>query len=232
MNEILLKGVKKCFGSGFCLQDVNLQISGGEIFAFIGANGSGKTTTIRNILGLMSPNSGEVKITAKNKMVTYKEIGIALENETPFEGLTPVEYLDFFLSYYKFDQNKRKDKIEVILKQLCLDKRKNDRIKNFSKGMKKQLVIAKSLLHDPDILIMDEPFDGLSPEIRKIIKDVLREFVDKQKIIFLSTHNLNEAENFCSSFGIMKDGKCLGKWYVNDIDTSLEKFYFAKTEEI
>ena len=231
MNEIYLRGVQKCFDSGFCLRDVDLRISGGEIFAFIGANGSGKTTTIRNILGLMNPDKGEVKITANDRAATYKDIGITLENETPFEGLTPVEYLDFFLSHYKFNPDKRKGRIENILKYTGLDARKNDCIKDFSKGMKKQLVIAKSLLHEPEILIMDEPFDGLSPEIRKGVKELLRDFANKGKIVFLSTHNLDEAENFCSSFGIMKNGNFLGKWYISDINTSLENFYFDRTKE-
>lgn len=232
MNKIQLNKINKCFGDKFCLKDINLEVNGGEIFAFIGANGSGKTTTIRIILGLMEHDSGSVNISNGEEYFSPKKLGLVLEDEKPFEGLTPLEYLDFFTTYYSVNPKEKKEKIINILKKFSLYEWKNKRIKHFSKGMKRQLTIAKAILHEPDIIIMDEPFEGISPEIRKIIKDILREFVNNQKIVFLSTHNLDEAENFCSSFGIMKNGKFLGKWHTNDINTSLEEFYFNKTKEL
>ncbi len=229
MNTIRLENINKCFGNGFCLNNVSFEIKGGEIFAFIGSNGAGKSTTIRVMLGLMEANSGKVNITNGGKPFHPKRVGLVLEDETPFEKLTPMEYLDFFASYYSVEN--KEERIIELLKKSSLYEQRHRKMKHFSKGMKRQLTILKAMIHNPDIIVMDEPFNGLAPEVRKTIKDLLRDYVKNGKIVFLSTHNLDEAENFCSSFGIMKKGEFLGHWKVNEIETSLEEFYFKKTKE-
>jgi len=231
MYKIQLTKINKCFKNGFCLNNITFEVNGGEIFGFLGANGAGKTTTIRILLRLIEPDSGSASLLNDKMPLSWNKIGIVLEDEKPFDGLTPYEYLDFFATYYSINSGEKRTKIEDILKRFYLYDLKDIKIKNFSKGMKRKLTISKALLHKPSIIIMDEPFEGIEPESRRDIKETLKRFAHMSKIVFLSTHNLDEAENFCSSFGIIKQGKFINKWDMKELNCSLEEFFLKRTSK-
>lgn len=232
MNKIQLTKINKCFKNRFCLSNLSFIVEAGEIFGFLGTNGAGKTTTIRILLGLMKPDSGSASLLNDETPLSRSKIGIVLEDEKPFDGLTPYEYLDFFATYYSVDSKEKRARIEDILKRFYLYDWRDIKIKNFSKGMKRKLTVSKALLHKPSIIIMDEPFQGIEPESRRDIKETLKHFAGMGKIVFLSTHNLDEAENFCSSFGIIQQGKFMGKWNMKELNCSLEDFYLKRTNKI
>lgn len=233
MSKIKLSNVKKCYNSGFCLKNINFEVYGGEIFGFLGVNGAGKTTTIRIMLNVLSLDEGKIILQRKNgEYISLKDIGFVLEEEKPFENLSPVEYFNFFASNYGLQKGDRENRIENMLQKLNLLKRKNERISNFSKGMKRKLTIGKALLHDPEILILDEPLTGIEPKTRSDIKSILKDFASREKIVFLSTHNLDEAERLCSSFGIIDEGSFKGKWQISELKGSLENFFIQETRKV
>ncbi len=224
---LIVSSIVKCYNKGFCLKEVSFDVKEGEIFGFLGENGAGKTTTLRAILGLLTIDSGKISFEG----IKRDRIGFVLENETPFFNLTPVEYLDFFGDIYKMDKKDRKKRISDLLEEMELMDKAHEKIVTFSKGMKRKLTIAKALLHDPDILIMDEPFTGIEPLSRRRIKSLIRELANKNKIIIFSTHVLDEAETLCNTFGIIHNGKFLGKMKISEKQMSLEEIFFHKVKE-
>lgn len=225
MIEMKIKNITKSFGNEFSLDNLSLNLKGGELFVYLGPNGAGKTTTVRCLLGLYKIGNGSIDFTNSETKIDNKKIGFVLENEKPYDELTSVEYLSLFANISKVENIN--DKIENVLNKVNLINEKK-RIKTFSKGMKKKLLLAKALLSDPNILILDEPLEGLEVETRKEIKEILKGIVKDGNIVFITTHNLFEAENFCNSFGIIINGKFLGKWNISDLDCSLEEFYLKR----
>lgn len=234
MAKIIISNLSKNFGNKTILKNISFEVEKGEFFAYIGPNGSGKTTTIRIILGVLTPTKGKVCILDDNSFLIPKnKIGFVLEKEEPFEDFTPLEYLKFYGEMY--DVKYCDEKIENLLKELNLYDKKKDKISTLSKGMKRKLCIAKSLINDPEVLILDEPFEGIEIEARREIKNILYEKIKEKKIIFITSHNLYEIEPICTSFGILINGELKGKWKKEDLknkNMSLEDFYFKiKGEE-
>ena len=230
MIKILVQNLVKKFGNKVALKGINFEVEKGEIFAYIGPNGAGKTTTIRILLQIIKPTSGVAKILYDNEILSKEKIGFVLENEVPFEKYTPFEYLKFYGEIYKVRDIEKK--IQILLEKLNLKKREKDKIATFSKGMKRKLCIAKALISDPEVIILDEPLEGIEIEARKEIRDILLE-IKKDKIIFLSSHNLYEIETICTSVGIINEGKFIGKWQFEEIKgKSLEEFYFEKIKNV
>ncbi|MEO0301847.1 MAG: ABC transporter ATP-binding protein [candidate division WOR-3 bacterium] len=218
---IILKNIVKKYPS-FKLGPISFEIKKGEIFALLGPNGAGKTTTVKLILELLKPVGGEI----------YKEkdikIGFVLENEKPFENLNPFEYLEFFRDIYKISID-----IYNILEMFDLKKYLNKINGKLSKGNQKKLCLAKAIIGNPNLLILDEPLEGIEPLSRKEIKDFLVNYVKNDRACLITSHELYEMENFCSVFGIIYDGKFLGKWKIEEIKNfSLEDFYLKKIKEL
>jgi len=226
MVELKITNMKKSFGDKFSLQNINLTLKSGDLFVYIGPNGAGKTTTVRCLLNLYKLDNGSIYYQKNKKPLKREKIGFVLEKEKPYDELTSIEYLSLFGNIYGVKGIN--EKIKEVLKNVNLNEDKNKRIKSFSKGMKKKLILAKALISEPNILILDEPLEGLEVETRREIKDILKEEVLKGSIIFITTHNLFEAENFCNIFGIIDNGKLLGKWDISDLDCSLEEFYLNR----
>lgn len=219
---IKLENVVKVY-PGFKLGPISFEIKEGEVFALIGPNGAGKTTTIRIILDILKPDSGKV---LKEKNI---KIGFVLENEKPFENLNPYEYLEFFTNIYKI----KKD-IYEFLDFFDLKKYLNKTNGKLSKGNQKKLCLAKAMIAEPSILILDEPLEGIEPDSRREIKELIVSYSKNKKSCLITSHELYEIENFCLSFGIIYDGKFLGKWEIDQIkrnNISLEDFYFKKIKE-
>jgi ABC-2 type transport system ATP-binding protein len=230
MAQIKVTDLEKRFGSKTVLHSISFAVQKGEFFAYIGPNGAGKTTTIRILLGVISECSGTAHIIDDNgNLMERNKIGFVLEDEKPFDTATPEEYLRFYADVYRISN--RDEKISELLNMVGLEKQGRDKIAKFSKGMKRKLSVAKGLIAEPKILFLDEPFEGIEIEARREIKDILAK-LQKDSIIFLTSHNLYEIEPLCTSFGIIIDGDFLGKWSQSDLKgKSLEDFYFAAKEQ-
>lgn len=186
---------------------VSFGIKKGEIFGFLGPNGAGKTTTQKIIIGLLKDYSGNVKVMGKNlkdwKTEIYNRIGVGFELPNHYQKLTALENLELFASFYRVKTIPPMD----LLKMVELEKDANDRVATFSKGMKSKLNFARALLNDPEVLFLDEPTTGLDPVSRRLIKDIILKKRKEGKAIFLTTHNMSDADELCNRVGFIVDGK-------------------------
>ena len=186
---------------------VSFRIRKGEIFGFLGPNGAGKTTTQKVIIGLLKQYSGNVILLDKNlkewKTEIYNRIGVGFELPNHYQKLTAFENLELFASFYR---GKTIDPMK-LLQMVELEKDANQRVATFSKGMKSKLNFARSLLNDPEVLFLDEPTTGLDPVSSRLIKNIIKQKRKEGKAIFLTTHNMNDADELCDRVGFIVDGK-------------------------
>jgi len=200
----------KKFGNFTAVNNINLEINAGDFFGFLGQNGAGKTTTIKMITGLYAPTNGTVHIGGfeiqKNHIEAKKLIGYIPDQPFLYEKLTGKEFLYFCGGLYKIEKRKLKNKIDETIDQLKIDQWVDKRTEEYSLGMKQRIAIASALLHDPKLLVVDEPMVGLDPQSAFIVKNILKRKASEGVAIFMSTHSLNVAEEVCSRIGIIKDG--------------------------
>jgi ABC-2 type transport system ATP-binding protein len=181
----------------------------GEVFGFLGPNGAGKTTTVRMLTCLISKTSGTAKIgeydigNRADQQKIRRIIGLVPDNVGLYEELSAYKNLDFYGRYYKVDEAKRKERIEYFLKSFGLWEKRDLAAGTFSKGMKQKLAIARALIHDPEVLFMDEPTANLDPEASKAVRDFILVLKKEKKTIFLNTHNLAEAQRICDRVAIL-----------------------------
>ena len=208
-----LTNLTKNFGQFVAVNNINLEINAGDFFGFLGQNGAGKTTTIKMITGLYAPTEGTVQIGGidiqKNHIEAKKLIGYIPDQPFLYEKLTGREFLYFCGGLYQIEKNKLKNKIDETIYQLKIDEWIDKRTEEYSQGMKQRIAIASALLHDPKLLVVDEPMVGLDPQSAVVVKNVLKEKAAAGVAIFMSTHSLNVAEEICSRIGIIKDGKMI-----------------------
>ena len=210
---IQIKDLKKSYQDVFALKGVNVDIPKGEFFGLLGPNGAGKTTTINILTGLVFKDSGNCLVFGKDTVNDYRftrsKIGIAAQ-ELSVDWFFSIENLLFFQAgYYGINRIDAKQKIDSLLKKLGLDKKKNSKLRQLSGGMKRRFQIAKALVHDPDILILDEPTAGVDVELRHELWNYLRELHNNGKTILLTTHYIEEAELLCDNVSIIDEGKIL-----------------------
>ncbi len=186
---------------------VSFRIKKGEIFGFLGPNGAGKTTIQKIIIGLLKQNSGNVELLGRNlknwKTEIYNRIGVGFELPNHYQKLTALENLELFASFYR---QKTIDPMK-LLEMVELEKDADQRVATFSKGMRSKLNFARSLLNDPEVLFLDEPTTGLDPVSSRLIKDIILQKRKEGKAIFLTTHNMNDADELCDRVGFIVDGK-------------------------
>ena len=186
---------------------VSFEITKGEIFGFLGPNGAGKTTTQKVIIGLLKQYNGNVEILDKNlkdwKTDLYNRIGVGFELPNHYQKLTALENLELFASFYR---GKIIDPMK-LLEMVQLEKDANERVATFSKGMRSKLNFARSLINDPEVWFLDEPTTGLDPVGRRLIKDIILQKKKEGKAIFLTTHNMNDADELCDRVGFIVEGK-------------------------
>lgn len=208
-----LTNLTKKFGNFIAVNNVNLEINAGDFFGFLGQNGAGKTTTIKMITGLYAPTKGIVHIGGfdiqKNHIEAKKLIGYIPDQPFLYEKLTGKEFLYFCGGLYKIEKNKLKKIIDETIDQLKIDQWVDKRTEEYSQGMKQRIAIASALLHNPKLLVVDEPMVGLDPQSALVVKNVLKEKASEGVAIFMSTHSLNVAEEVCSRIGIIKDGQMI-----------------------
>ena len=203
------ENLTKKFGDLTAVDNLTLHVKEGEVFGFLGPNGAGKTTTIRMLCCLISKTSGEASIAGydigdpEDSLKIRKIIGLLPENMGLYDDMSAYDNLDFYGKLYECTEARRKENIEHFLKMLDLWDKKDVLAGTFSKGMKQKLAIARALIHDPQILFLDEPTANLDPESSKTVRDfILQLKKEKNATIFLNTHNLDEAQRICDKIGI------------------------------
>jgi len=209
---IKLTGVTKLYKHFAAVSDLNLEVRDGEILGIIGHNGAGKSTTLKMMVGLVAPTSGTVGIMgmdmAKHGTAVKRHIGYLPEESPLYENMTVTEYLAFFSQLYGMPSSVARERIDLLLGSLKLPE-KQKLTGELSKGMKRKVSIARALLHDPRLLILDEPNSGLDPLTSFFIIDYLKTLRDEGKTIVLSAHNLFHVEYICDRVAILKNGKML-----------------------
>lgn len=196
------------FGDLTAVDNLTFHINEGEVFGFLGPNGAGKTTTMRILSCLISKTEGEARIAGydvsdeSDSLKIRKIVGLLPENVGLYDDLTAYKNLDFYGKLYECSETQRKENIEHFLKLLGLWDKREVIVGTFSKGMKQKLAIARALIHDPEILFLDEPTANLDPESSKTVRDFIIDLKKEKKTIFLNTHNLDEAQRTCDKIGI------------------------------
>ncbi len=212
MNAVEIQGMAKSFNGAPVLDEINFKVRKGEIFGYLGPNGSGKTTTMRIMLGLLKPTSGKALIFGEapddSNSDLRRRIGVLLENNGLYEQLSAYQNLLYYARLYGVPESDRVEKIERLLKFAGLSDRRSEKTGKFSTGMKRKLGLARAMIHDPEILFLDEPTSGLDPESRIIVRDlILRLSKDEGMTVFLNTHDLAEVERVCSNAAILEGGR-------------------------
>src|SRR5438128_5511612 len=203
------KDLTRTFGNVTAVDRVTFHVEAGEVFGFLGPNGAGKTTTIRMLCCLISKTSGEARIANydvgddADSLKIRRIIGLVPDNAGLYEDLTAYENLDFYGKLYNCPETQGRGNIERFLEMLGLWEKKDVAAGAFSKGMKQKLAIARALIHEPEVLFLDEPTVNLDPESSKTVRDFLLELKKEKKTIFLNTHNLDEAQRICDRIGIL-----------------------------
>lgn len=204
-----LKNVVKRFGRHKVLDNVSLNVKRGEYLALIGPNGAGKTTIVKIIAGMLKPSSGEVYVFGKKPWQDYiikKRIGIVTHDILLYEDLTAYENLMFYCKLYDVIDE---DRINELLKMFGLYDRRHDLVKNFSRGMKQRLSIARAFLHDPELLVLDEPMASLDREGKEIVKEYI---LDIDATVIITSHDVEEVKDICERIVIMHNGKIIGNY--------------------
>ncbi len=221
MAIVEIRNFSKRYGDFDAVKDFNLDIEEGDIFGFIGPNGAGKTTTIRFLSTLLEPTTGEARICGldvlKEPLEVRKVIGYMPDMFGVYEGMRVWEYIDFFAAVYGIPKKERKKIIDDVIQLLDLDKKRDTFVEGLSRGMQQRLCLAKTLVHDPKVLILDEPASGLDPRARVFIKELLKALRDMGKTIFISSHILSELADCCNKVGIIEQGVLLAAGGVRDI---------------
>ena len=203
------ENLTKKFGDLTAIDNLTLHVNDGEVFGFLGPNGAGKTTTVRMLCCLISKTSGDATVggyqigNKEDSLKIRKIIGFVSDNVGLSENLTAYDNLDFFAKMYDCPETQRKENIQRFLEMLGLWEKRNVLAGTFSKGMKQKLAIARALIHEPQVIFMDEPTANLDPEASKTVRDFILQLKKEKKTIFLNTHNLDEAQRICDRVAIM-----------------------------
>jgi ABC-2 type transport system ATP-binding protein len=203
----------KDYGDFTAVDRLNLKIAAGEMFGFIGPNGAGKSTTMRFLATLLKATRGEGTVNGhsvtQDPMGVRQSVGYMPDNFGVYDGMRVWEFLDFFAVAYRIPRSKRKQVISDVLELLDLTHKRDDYVNGLSRGMKQRLCLAKTLVHDPPVLILDEPSSGLDPRARVEVKALLKELRRMGKTILISSHILTELADCCTSIGIIERGQML-----------------------
>lgn len=232
-NIIEVKNLNKSFGKKKVLNNVSLSVSEGEIVGFIGPNGAGKTTTIKLILGLQKIDSGTVVINGYDIVKDFKKaiekVGAIVESPDLYMYLSGLDNLKMIASMYNGIDSK---KIDEIVKLVGLENRIKDKVSKYSLGMRQRLGIAASLIHSPNVLILDEPTNGLDPEGIKELRSLLKKLAKKEKMgVLISSHNLSELESFCTDVCLIKNGEILTTASIEEIRKADKSSYLFKLDK-
>ena len=237
-----LKNLTKKYSGFTAVNNLNLLVPKGEIFGFIGPNGAGKTTTINMVGGILSPTAGSVTICgvdmAINPEQAKRKIGFIPDRPYLYEKLTAMEFLKFTADLYNVAEGTFMEKSKKLLDKFFLADWSNDLIESYSHGMKQRLVMTAALLHEPEVIVVDEPMVGLDPVAIKMVKDLFKRLAGKGVTIFMSTHTLQVAEDICDRIGIIHKGSLIALGTTEELsrnlhaaEANLEHIFIRLTEE-
>ncbi|NOY93944.1 MAG: ABC transporter ATP-binding protein [Deltaproteobacteria bacterium] len=222
---IRVEGVGHRFGSLRVLHDVWFHVPEGEVFGFIGPNGAGKTTTLRMMATLLEPDEGRVLLdgvdVVDDPAAVRRLLGFMPDSFGVYERVTVIEYLDFFAAAYDIERSARPRTVQAVMELTDLGPLRDRLVAAMSKGMKQRLAIARTLLHDPKVLILDEPANGLDPRARIEMRDLILQLRDLGKTVLLSSHILTELSDMVSSVAILEKGRVLAAGKVDEIRKNL-----------
>ncbi len=214
----------KRYGDKVAVDDLSFQVQGGEIFGFLGPNGAGKTTTIKVIAGLLRPTSGQVRVNGYDiqEQPLAAKVGCGYVPDEPnlYLKLSARELLHFVGDLYEMDRTQVDRRIDELLRLFDLTEAGDDLLDSYSHGMRQKTALAAALMHDPQVLVLDEPTVGLDPKSARLIKDILRQMADRGAAIFLSTHILEIAERMCDRIGIINQGKLVAVGTMSELRAS------------
>lgn len=208
MNAIETHNLTRTFGSRTAVDNLTLAIPEGTVFGFLGPNGAGKTTTVRMLTALIAPSSGSASVAGyqlgSTDTAIRQSVGILTETPGLYDRLSALQNLVFFAEMYNLSSEKARSQAEHYLRMMSLWERRAERVGGFSKGMRQKLAIARALLHEPKVVFLDEPSSGLDPEAARTVRDFIKELRSEGHTIFLTTHNLPEADELCDLIGVFR----------------------------
>jgi ABC-2 type transport system ATP-binding protein len=234
------RNLVKKYGDKVAVNDVSLTVQAGEVFGFLGPNGAGKTTTIKMIVGLLQPTSGTVKVAGYDVQAQPLQAkaasGYVPDTPNLYAKLTGRELLRFVGDLYDLDRQHMTQRTEELLRVLDLGEAADNTIDSYSHGMQQKASLAAALMHDPKVLVLDEPTVGLDPKSARLIKDILRQMAERGSAVFLSTHILEIAERMCDRIGIINKGELVAVGSMNELrslgkagEVSLEDIFLGLT---
>lgn len=219
------KDLVKTFGKFTAVDGLSIEVPAGSIYGFVGPNGAGKTTTMRILTTLTRPTSGSAwvagHLVTEDRRAVRRSVGYMPDEFGVYDDLRVWEYLDFFAACYDIPENDRRVLIDDLLELVDLSHRRQDMVDKLSRGMKQRLSLARTLAHDPAILILDEPASGLDPRARIEIRELMVELANMGKTIFFSTHILADVENICTHVGIIESGQMVMQGSMNEMKAQL-----------
>ncbi|MEW6614031.1 MAG: ABC transporter ATP-binding protein [Thermodesulfobacteriota bacterium] len=223
---IQLIDLTKRYSKVKALDNINLEVKSGEIFGFLGPNGAGKTTAIKIMVGLLKPTSGRVIIDGydiiTNPMEAKKVVGFIPDRPFLYEKLTGKEFLRFMAGLYSIDTNSYESKISELLELFELTPWGNELIEGYSHGMQQRLVMSSALIHNPKVIIVDEPMVGLDPKGARLVKEIFKMMSSRGTTIFMSTHTLEIAEEMCNRIAIIQEGKVIALGTMDELRNKAE----------
>jgi ABC-2 type transport system ATP-binding protein len=237
---IEINNLLKRYGDKAAVNNVSLQVRAGEVFGFLGPNGAGKTTTIKVIVGLLQPTAGTVKVAGYDvqtqPLPAKAASGYVPDTPNLYAKLTGRELLRFVGDLYDLDRKQVAQRTEELLQMFDLTAAADDTVDSYSHGMQQKTSLAAALMHDPKVLVLDEPTVGLDPKSARLIKDILRQMAERGAAIFLSTHILEIAERMCDRIGIINKGELIAVGTMKELrllgkagETSLEDIFLGLT---
>lgn len=233
-----IEHLTKTYGKKRAVDDLSLVIAPGEICGFIGHNGAGKTTTIKAVCGIIGFDSGEILIDGKSikthPLECKARIAYIPDNPDLYDFLSGIKYLNFIADVYKVGAQERKEKINKYAELFELTADLANPVSAYSHGMKQKLALISALIHDPRLMILDEPFVGLDPKASRLVKNIMREKCAGGGAVFFSTHILEVAEKLCDRVAIIKNGKLVAQGEMDAVrgDSSLEEVFFELEEGV
>ena len=228
---LTITGFSKTYGDKKAVSDLSLEIKSGEIYGFIGHNGAGKTTTLKAVAGILQFEEGEIMIGGKSirkdPLACKKMIAYIPDNPDLYEYMTGIQYLNFIADIFEVSEQERNERIHKYADLFELTKDLGQPISAYSHGMKQKLAVISAWVHEPRLIIMDEPFVGLDPKAAHLLKEMMREFCDNGGAIFFSTHVLEVAEKLCDKIAIIKKGELIRTGTMEEVkgDESLEDVF-------
>ena len=238
---VTLLGITKCYGPTVAVDDLSLSVRAGELFAFLGPNGAGKTTTIKLITGLLRPDRGDIQVCGhhigSNGIAAKAQLAYVPDQPFLYEKLTGREFLYFVAELYGIDNRRRDEVLEGLIARLGIGDFLDHLTESYSHGMKQKVVLAAALLHDPTVLVIDEPMVGLDPRTIRAVKDLFVEHTRRGRTVFMSTHALDIAEAVADRIGIIHHGKLIAIGTLSELrararqEHSLEEIFLQLTEE-